>query len=255
MALDIEQLRERLPHTPIHYFPTIDSTMIEASRLAAEGAPHGTLVIADEQTAGVGRFGRTWHSDANDGIYCSLVLRLSVPASAVSVATLALGLAAREAIQLTTSLACDLRWPNDVLVGDCKVAGILAQLLDGRIVAGIGINVNHSSLPEGLRTPATSLRLAAGGRMFAREPIVASLVNKVEEFCTLLVEQGAAAVLKAFAASSSYVVNRRVLFEVETGFERGTTAGLDANGFLLVRDDTGQLNTVYTGGVRPDTLV
>ncbi len=255
MPLDLRQLRERLPQTPIHYFPTIDSTMIEATRLAAEGAPHGTLVIADEQTAGVGRFGRTWHSEANDGIYCSLVLRLPLPASAVAVATLALGLATKEAVQQTTGLACDLRWPNDVLVGDDKVAGILAQLLDSRIVAGVGINVNQPSLPERLRTPATSLRLAAGGRIFAREPIVAALVNQVEEFCTILIGQGAAAILKAFAASSSYILNRRIVYEGETGPERGTTAGLDANGFLLVQDDAGQLCTVYTGGVRPDTVL
>lgn len=254
MALDLRQLTERLPQRPIHYFPTIDSTMIEATRLAAEGAPHGTLVIADEQTAGVGRFGRTWHSEANDGIYCSMILRLPLPASAVAVATLALGLATKEAIQQTTGLACDLRWPNDVLVADDKVAGILAQLLDSRIVAGVGINVNQISLPEGLRSPATSLCLAAGGRIFEREPIVAALVNKTEEFCAMLVEQGPAAILKAFAESSSYIVNRRVVYEGETGFERGTTAGLDANGFLLVRDEAGQLCTVYTGGVRPDTV-
>jgi BirA family biotin operon repressor/biotin-[acetyl-CoA-carboxylase] ligase len=229
--------------------------MIAATRMAAEGAPAGTLVIADGQTAGIGRFGRTWHSEANVGIYCSIVLRLSLPASAVAVATLALGLATKEAIQLTTGLPCDLRWPNDVLVGDDKVAGILAQLQDSRIVAGIGVNVNQTSLPEGLRTPATSLRLAAGGRVFAREPIVAALVNKIEEFCTILVEQGAAAILKAFAQSSSYTVNRRVVYEGETGLERGTTAGLDLNGFLLVRDDAGQLSTVYTGGVRPDTVL
>jgi len=253
MALDLRQLTERLPETPIHYFSTIDSTMTEATRLAAEGAPHGTLVIADEQTAGVGRFGRTWHSEANDGIYCSFILRLPLPASSVAVATLALGLATREAIQQATGLACDLRWPNDVLVDDYKVAGILAQLLDSRIVAGVGINVNQQSLPEGLRTPATSLRLAAGGRIFAREPIIVGLVNEIEEFCTILVEQGAGAILKAFAASSTYIINRRVIYEGETGFERGTTAGLDSNGFLLVRDNEGQTRTVYTGGVRPDT--
>ena len=253
MALDLGQLTERLPRTPIHYLPTIGSTMTEATRLAAEGAPHGTLVIADEQTAGIGRLGRTWHSEANSGIYCSFVLRLSIPASAVALATLAFGLATRKAIHLTTGLACDLRWPNDVLIGDDKVAGILAQLLDGRIVAGIGINVNQTRLPEGLRTPATSLRIASGGRIFDREPIAAALTNEIEEFCATLVRQGGSAILKAFTESSSYVMNRRVVYEGETGFERGTTAGLDANGFLLIRDDAGQLNTVYTGGVKPDT--
>lgn len=247
------QLEAALAGRPIHYFATIGSTMTEAARLVHDGAPHGTLVIADEQTAGVGRFGRTWHSEADAGIYATFVLRLPLGMECISLVTLALGLGTAEAIQQTTDLACDLRWPNDVLVGDRKVAGILAQLVDSAVIAGIGINVNQSHLPGDLRTPATSLRLAANGRVFGREKIVTALARSIDKLCSMLVEEGPVAILRAFAAASSYAVNRRVVYETQTGFDRGLTAGLDSQGFLLVRRDTGDLATVITGGIRPDT--
>ena len=156
--------------------------MTQAAQLAAAGAPHNTVVIADEQTAGVGRFGRQWYSEADSGIYCSILVRLAMPPSGIPVLTLALGLATAEAIQRTTGLACDLRWPNDVLVQERKVAGILAQFQEDYIVAGIGINVNQSSLPADLRTPAISLRLASNGRIFARERIVVFLLKRWTSF-------------------------------------------------------------------------
>lgn len=251
MPLDIPFIREERPASQIHYFPTIGSTMTEAARLAANGARHGTVIVADEQTAGVGRFGRQWHSEAEAGIYCSVILRLQLTPNSLPIVTLLLGLATAEAIQRTTSLSCDLRWPNDVLVNDRKVAGILAQLNDDSIVAGIGINVNQASLPENLRTPGTSLRLAAG-RDFRREPLLLALLNSLDEFIAMLTEQGPESILRAFTAASSYVMHRRIVFEGNQGLHRGVTQGLDENGFLKVRDESGLLQTVYTGGVRPD---
>jgi BirA family biotin operon repressor/biotin-[acetyl-CoA-carboxylase] ligase len=252
MPLDASLVSEQRPQNAIHYFAVIGSTMTEAARLASQGAPHGTIVVADEQTAGIGRFGRQWHSEAETGIYCSVLLRLGIAPNAIPLVTLALGLATAEAIQRTTNLACDLRWPNDVLVNGEKVAGILAQLHDGCVVAGIGINVNQALLPENLRTPATSLRIAAGGRVFSRERLLIQLLESVEEFCAMLVEKGADYVLGAFSAASSYVLHRRVVFEGSQGFQKGVTMGLDPSGFLRVRDDAGVTQTVYTGGIRPD---
>jgi BirA family biotin operon repressor/biotin-[acetyl-CoA-carboxylase] ligase len=166
--------------------------------------------------------------------------------------TLALGLATAEAIQRRTKLACDLRWPNDVLVKEHKVAGILAQLQDECIIAGIGINVNQESLPSDLRTPATSLRMALGEEV-VREPLLVSLLECVDEFCALLIEQGPTAILRAFTNASSYILHRRVIYETDHGSRKGVTAGLDNNGFLKVRNDSGLVETLYTGGVRPDT--
>lgn len=246
MPFDLAGIRRQRPQTEFHYFARIDSTMPEAGRLAAAGAPDGTVVIADEQTAGVGRLGRSWHSEAEAGIYCSIVLRNPMPSP---VFTLLLGLATASAIEKTTDLVCDLRWPNDILINGNKTAGILAQLIDGCVIAGIGINVNQSELPEGLRTPATSLRMASGGRIFSREALLAALLDAIDSFSGVLQKQGTGAIVRAFTAASSYALDRRVILE-ETG-QRGTTAGLDENGFLWVHLDSGKRERVAAGGVRP----
>ena len=156
MALDVARVQQLCPDNELHYFETVDSTMAEAARLTAQGSPHGTLVVADEQTAGMGRLGRSWHSSRDLGIYCSILLRLPLPAATVPLITLMLGLATAETIERSTQLACDLRWPNDVLINERKTAGILAHLIDDCVIAGIGINVNQTSFPAGLRVPATS---------------------------------------------------------------------------------------------------
>ena len=211
---------------------------------------HGTIVLAEEQTAGIGRLGRSWISQAELGIYCSILLRLTVPPASFPTASLVLGLATADAIQKSTLLACDLRWPNDVLINERKVAGILTQLGEGCIVAGIGINVNQTSLPTDLRTPATSLRMESGGRVQSRETIIVNLLESVDFFCEILIADGPRAILRAFTSASSYVANRRVIVE-ESG-AKGVTAGLDENGFLLIRCDSGRIEKLATGGVRPD---
>ncbi len=251
MPLDIALIREQRPQNAIHYFAVIGSTMTEAARLALEGSPHGTVVVADEQTAGIGRLGRHWISEAEAGIYCSVVLRIPISTRQLPLVTLALGLATGEAIQRKTRLACDLRWPNDVLVSERKVAGILAQLHEASIVAGIGINVNQSSMPGDLRTPAASLRMALNQEV-AREPLLIALLECLDEFCALLVGQGAGAILQAFSAASSYTLHRRIVFEDDRGQAKGITLGLDDNGFLRVRDDSGRVQTLYAGSVRPE---
>jgi BirA family biotin operon repressor/biotin-[acetyl-CoA-carboxylase] ligase len=268
LPLNTEKLTRLLPSRPLRYFPITASTMTLAADAAAAGAPHGSLFIADEQTAGVGRFGRTWHSEANTGIYLTIVLRLGLPAHALSVLTLALGLAAAETIQAQSSLYPDLRWPNDVLIGERKVAGILAQLSDNCVLAGVGINVNQTSLPAELIEEATSLKIAAGGQQFPREPMIAGVAANVDRRCAMLVEEGPAATIEAFTLASSYAVNRHVVFEGSRGptrsadkridqsadrvMQRGITAGLDSQGFLRVRRAAGDIVTVITGGVRPD---
>ena len=250
MPLDLSKIRSLRPQNQIHYWPSTTSTMVEAAKLAAAGAPHGTVAIADEQTAGIGRFGRSWLSEADLGLYCSLLLRLSLPPASLPVASLLLGLATAEAIQKSTELVCDLRWPNDVLIHERKVAGILPQLLENCVIAGIGINVNHSSFETGLRTPATSLRIESAGRAQSRENLLVKLLESIDTFCSMLASEGPGAILRAFTSASSYAMNRRVVVE-ESG-SAGTTCGLDENGFLLIRYDSGQTQRLAAGGVRPE---
>lgn len=250
MPLDIEQIQRARTANTIFYYPTLGSTMMEATSLANAGALHGTVVIADEQTAGIGRLGRSWVSQPDVGIYCSILLRLNLKPGSLPVASLVLGLATAEAIQKSTELVCDLRWPNDVLIRERKVAGILTHLTEGYIVAGIGINANQTSFPNDLRTPATSLRIESGGREQSREMIVIQLLESVDIFCSMLQTSGPESIIRAFTSASSYVLHRRIVIE-ETG-EKGTTAGLDSSGFLLVQLDRGKLERVAAGGVRPD---
>jgi BirA family biotin operon repressor/biotin-[acetyl-CoA-carboxylase] ligase len=247
MPLEISTLQAVLPQNEIHYFASVGSTMVEAARLAAAGAPHGTIVIADEQTAGVGRLGRSWTSPPEVGIYCSLLLRLALPPDKLPIASLLLGLSVAEAIQKTTALICDLRWPNDVLINDKKACGILTQLVDSCVVAGIGINVNQTEFAPALRTPATSLFLETGLRQ-PREGLLIALLEAIDSFCHVLETEGVAAIVRTFSAVSSYVSGRQVT--VEDNGQQGVTAGLDEHGFLMLRTPDGRLQRLSAGGVR-----
>jgi BirA family transcriptional regulator, biotin operon repressor / biotin---[acetyl-CoA-carboxylase] ligase len=232
--LDIDLLRRAYPQRVIDYHVTTDSTM----RLAA-GRALGTVIIAEEQTAGQGRHGHSWHSERGSGIYFSIVLR---PAPLL---TLALGLATAEAIATATGVACDLRWPNDVIVGGQKVAGILTQLVDGAAIGGIGINVNHTAFPAELAGQATSLRLHAG-RELSRFDILAALIPAVESFA----EMDRETILRLFQQASSYAAGRRVVVEQSDGFVEGVTRGLTDDGYLVVRKDDGTDTLIVAGGVR-----
>jgi len=211
-----------------HRYPTVDSTM----RIAAE-LPIGEVVVADEQTAGQGRHGHSWHSAPGVGLYCSIVLE---PAPLL---TLALGLATAEAI----AIPCDLRWPNDVMIGDRKIAGILVQLVEGKAIAGIGINLNQTAFPPELE--ATSLRLVTGREVHA-DDLIDPLLAAVDTFTKLPSDD----ILRLFTRASSYAAGRRVTVDLPDGRISGTTRGLNPDGYLIVRKDDGSDTLVLAGGVR-----
>ena len=231
----------------IHRFDSVDSTMLRAAALAAEGCEHGTVVVADEQTSGQGRHGRSWHSEKQAGLYMSEVIRLKMCPDTLPIVTLALGLATAEAITDVTGVACDLRWPNDVLINGKKCAGILVQLVDGVLIIGIGINVNHSAFPPELAEIATSLRIATG-REHSREKLLNKLIKAIDEHLDTLMHSGKDAVLRAFTRASSYVRGRRVIVDESA---KGTTDGLDPQGFLILRRDDGRRTLILAGGIRP----
>jgi BirA family biotin operon repressor/biotin-[acetyl-CoA-carboxylase] ligase len=167
------------------------------------------------------------------------------------VVTLALGVAACEAIQETANVTCDLRWPNDILIGDKKCAGILAQLHDGVLLAGIGVNVNHDFFPEDIAAVATSLK-AASGRDHSRDALLTTLIGSIDRWLEELFSRGKAGILARFSELSSYVRGKRVLVESGDPPLRGTTDGLDPQGFLYLREDNGRRTLIIAGGVRPE---
>ena len=228
--MDLDRLRREFPARRIDYYPAVDSTM-----RAAVGLEPGSVVLAGEQTAGQGRHGRRWHSEAASGIYCSIVLK-PVPAL-----TLALGLATADAIKRATGMVCDLRWPNDVMLAGKKVAGILVR----NAIAGIGINVNHTSFPPHLASEATSLRLHTNAPV-SSTGILLHLLPAIDAFVGLDKDT----ILRLFARASSYAAGRRVTVAQPDGVIEGTTAGLDPAGFLIVRKDDGTDTLILAGGVR-----
>lgn len=252
MPFDADLVSERLPRRMLLWLEETDSTMLDAARLASAGCPSGTVVGAERQTAGQGRLGRSWHSEKESGLYFSVVLRVALPPEQTPVVTLAIGLAVAEAVTEVSGLAVDLRWPNDVMAGDRKICGILIEQHHQALVCGIGLNVNHESFPEPIAATATSLRLATG-RAQNRESLLAAILEAIDRHVDLLETQGKSAVLRLFTRASSYAAGRRVLVEQSGAVLRGTTAGLDENGFLLLDEDGGARTVILAGGVRPES--
>ncbi len=125
--------------------------MIDAAALASQGAPHGAAVVAEEQTRGIGRHGHSWES-RGAGLYLSIVMRLP---TAQPILTMALGLAVQRAVNDLAGVSTDIRWPNDVMLNEKKLAGIMIQAAEGALIAGIGVNVNQEAFPEDIRNIAT----------------------------------------------------------------------------------------------------
>jgi BirA family biotin operon repressor/biotin-[acetyl-CoA-carboxylase] ligase len=237
----------------IHHFFRVESTNATALKLAAEGAEHGTVVIAEEQLAGRGRLGRAWYSEKGSGIYVSIILRPPLSPAAAPVLTLMAGLAAQRAVSATTGLAVDIRWPNDLLVNGRKVCGILTEMsaeLDRlhAVVLGIGINVNHSHMPAELEEIATSLRIEAR-RAISRVPVLVALLRELDRCYQLLLKNGNRAITERWEAASTFAHGKRVRVVAAAGEAYATTTGLDARGALEVQYDDGRQDALVAGEV------
>lgn len=239
-------------HKIIHYFQT-DSTNSVALGLAAREARHGTVVLAEEQTAGRGRFGRSWYSEKSSGIYASVILRPPLSPAAAPVLTLMAGVAAHQAVAATTGLPADIRWPNDLLVNGKKVCGILTEMnaeLDRlhAVVLGIGINVNHREMPSELARIGTSLRIE-GGKFYARAPILVALLKELERHYRLLLREGNARIVEEWTAASTYARGKRIRVITNSGDFLAKTGGLEPSGALRIRRENGQEESLVAGEI------
>jgi BirA family transcriptional regulator, biotin operon repressor / biotin---[acetyl-CoA-carboxylase] ligase len=252
-----DMLRQRLKGSIFgkriyHYFKT-DSTNRVALELGHAGEAEGAVVLAEEQTAGKGRAGRVWQSDRAAGIYVTLLLRPRLAPVQAPLLTMMAGLSARAAIEATTGLTADLKWPNDLMVGGKKVGGILTEMHAEPsqvrfVIVGIGLNVNQEKFAGDLGTSATSLRLETG-KQVSRLELLVRLLREFENDYNRFVREGPAGVTQKFEAVSSYAQGKRVRVTNGTATFAGTTAGLGPEGLLLVKRDDGQVVTVISGDV------
>ncbi len=264
---NLAEVQQAITGTPfagkLLHLRSTPSTNTLALEAAQSGAPHGSVWIADEQTAGRGRGGHTWHSTAGDGLYASVLLRPQIPLQNVLWLSLATGLAVQQAIADVAQLKADIRWPNDILVGKRKCGGILVETSISAqqatptslryAVIGIGLNLNHESFPDEIKELATSLRLETG-KTCPREQILPALLRALDSQILLLQkelegQQTAPGLLDRFSAASTWVRGKRVTVDEDGGYT-GLTDGLDAQGFLRVAGSDGLLHTVRSGGVR-----
>jgi BirA family transcriptional regulator, biotin operon repressor / biotin---[acetyl-CoA-carboxylase] ligase len=250
----------------VQHFELIGSTNSFALDAAQGGAEDGCVYVADAQTAGRGRGTHGWHSATGDGLYVSVLLRPKMAIADALWMSLATGLAAQTAIMATAGLKAEIRWPNDLLIGEKKCGGVLVETSVATAdrgtaavlrfaVIGVGINVNHESFAGELEAIATSLRRESG-RVYERERLLVEFLLALDAEMELLREElsgahNGAGLLERFAVASTWVRGKRVRVD-EAGGYTGVTDGLDARGFLRVAGDDGVLRTVLSGGVRAD---
>ena len=228
------------------WYPELGSTNDVAGVLAEQDASEGLVVAADRQTAGRGRLGRSWASPAGAGIYASVVLRPSSPAA--TLVTIAAGVAVAEGIRSATGLAVLLKWPNDVQVGQRKLAGILAEAAASHIVLGIGINVQPGAYPPDVAARATSIEAELGrpvDRGLVLAECLAALGSRYREL-----EQGRGRlVVEAWRARASPMLGRRVEWEAAGVRQTGIAENIDEDGALIVKTSAGAFR-IRSGEVR-----
>lgn len=241
------------------YFETIGSTNDVASALAAEPDAEGTVVIADAQTAGRGRRGRVWFSPPGAGLYVSVVLAparaRTAPDRATALLTMSAGVALAEAVERSTGLPPSIKWPNDLLVGRRKLAGILAEGVLSpsgaglqSVVLGYGINVMSAAYPPDLSPIVTSLESELGRGVDRAAVCVESIVSLASRYRDLL-DGRHDAILDAWRARAFGAGGATVEWDTPAGPRSGVTQGVDAMGALLVRTG-GQVERIVAGEVR-----
>lgn len=251
---ELEQgLKTKTMGQTIYFYEETDTTNNRARELALEGAPEGTLVVAEKQTAGRGRRGKVWESPLGTGIWMSLVLRPQIMPAEASVLTLLCGLATVEAIEAETGLSAGIKWPNDILINGKKAVGILTEMDCEMsevhfVIPGIGINVNTASFPPEIAEIATSLYLECG-KTVSRRRLVHKVLERLEEHYETFLRTGSfAAMLEDYRkhcitlGKEVHVLGREPFF--------AEALDITPEGELLVRRaDNGKEEVVFSGEV------
>lgn len=226
--------------TDLRWFDRLDSTNTYALDAARAGAPEGLVVVADEQTAGRGRLGRRWESAPGASLLVSVLVRPD-PDSAQTV-TMATALALADAVENVAGFRPGLKWPNDLVVGDRKLAGVLAESDGSAVVVGAGCNVNWGELPAELAGTATSCDLEAG-RSVDREALLVCFLHALDDQLDRLGQ------VAAEYRSRLETLGRRVRVERVDDEIQGEAIDLDADGALVIVADDGRRLSVHVGDV------
>ena len=245
----------------IVYYDATDSTNLRIRELGDAGAPHGTLAVADRQTAGRGRRGRSWESPPGSSIYMSVLLRPDIPPDRAPMLTLVMALSVAEGIRQCmetggdsgNSLEIQIKWPNDIIINGKKLAGILTEMSSqvdyiNHVTVGVGINVNRTEFPEEIRETASSLCLECGHTV-KRAPLIAAVMERLEDnYDIFLRTLDLSGLLERYSA---LLVNRDREVKVLGTKEqyRAYALGINSTGELIVRREDGSTEEIFAGEV------
>jgi len=258
--LDIAAIADRLQTRTfgrsIRYFDEVGSTQNVARELVAEGAEEGTLVIAEQQTSGRGRMGRSWHSPKGKGLWMSMILKPRIPLQFTPQLPLLVAVALCRSLRRMTGLPIGIKWPNDLLIDGKKISGILLESSaeDEKlqfVIAGIGIGVNLRSedyLDDELRAKATSLAIEKGEPL-DREELLVQFLQELESIYTLYHEQGFGPI-KLLWEALSVSLHRPIRCLTPKGMAEGYAVGIDDSGAITVRLADGTLTNWYSGDIQ-----
>lgn len=229
----------------IHRFDSLTSTNDVARDMADRGEPAGTVVVARSQTAGRGRRGRTWLDESGKSLTMSVILRPQLPAGRLGELAFVASMAVADYLASDYAVIPQLKWPNDVLVRDKKIAGILIEAAPSAAICGIGLNVNQSSFAAEIRAIATSLRLETGSTYDVAtiaEPLASSLMEVSEAHLASGFEE-----ILARWRKYMWGIGKQATVETVDGPVRGVIADVDSYGALLLRDDAGRIHSAHAG--------
>jgi len=234
----------------IFYYESISSTMDKAMELGLRGSSEGTLILAEAQAKGKGRLGREWSSPKYKGIYLSLLIRPDILPNQTPIFTLLTAVAVCEAIKEALNLDLQIKWPNDLLINNKKVGGILTELnaeMDkvGFIVVGIGINVNNDK--NSLVTHATSLKEHTK-RVIKRIDLLKEVLRKIEKNYLIFQKSGSKAIIKKWR-NYNVTLGKRVSVSSHHRHFEGEAIDIDKDGALLLRNDSGLTQRVTAGDI------
>lgn len=237
------------------HFDEIDSTNNHAKKIANDGCPHGTVVVAERQTLGRGRVGRLWQSDNNQGLWFSIVLRPDLEPEQVQIITLAASVAVVEGIFRVLGINCGIKWPNDIILGNSKLCGILTELSAepghvNYVVVGIGINVNQSfsEFDADIQDKATSLQIHAGKKI-SRVKLLAGILTCFEEMYNKVLEKNTKDIIDRWN-KYSVTLDREVKIVSRDMEYIATAQSVAPDGKLVVKCKDGTVREISAGEVQ-----
>ncbi len=262
--MDISRVRKELENSvfgsKIVYYEVTDSTNIRAKELASEGAPHGTVIIADEQQAGKGRLNRKWVSPRGDNLMFSVVLRPNGEPDQVFFLTMLLALSVRKVLKNLLNLTALMKWPNDIYVSGKKAGGILTEFSVCRnqvdyVIIGMGLNVNwHPGRDSAILYPCTSLMQETGVRVERSLILIDALLQFEKYYQEGILGYGSAKTFKEEWNACSYVLGKKVV--VSNGLEKvvGKAMEIEASGALIIKNELGHEERILWGDVSVESI-